>query len=250
MLTFGNGNAKLNKTATFSLPAGFTCPGALKCLAFANRETGLLKDGSQTEFRCFAASQETFLTNVRVSRWNNFEALRKAGSVAAMAALLDKYLPPVFKVRIHVSGDFFSLDYLDAWIEVAKKNPQTKFYAYTKAINFWVARFNQIPANFVLNASYGGRYDDLIGEHNLKSARVVYSVQEALDLGLEIDHDDSHASDGTKSFALLIHGSQPAKSEASRAVSALRKAGHKGYGKDIAKKFKKYKGFKQKTTTE
>ena len=50
----------------------------------------------------------------------------------------------------------------------------------------------------------------MITTYNLKEAIVVYSEQEAYDLGLEIDHDDTHAikNDG-KSFALLIHGTQP-----------------------------------------
>ena len=57
-----------------------------------------------------------------------------------------------------------------------------------------------------MTASVGGKFDDFIKTYNLKSAEVVYSEQEAKDKGLEIDHDDTHACLGTKSFALLIHG--------------------------------------------
>ena len=82
--------------------------------------------------------------------------------------------------------------------------------------------------NFVLTASYGGRDDHMIQEFNLRSAKVVFSEAEAAELGLEIDHDDSHAAKPSlrdKSFALLIHGTQPAGSEASTALKKLKGKG-------------------------
>jgi hypothetical protein len=88
-----------------------------------------------------------------------------------------------------------------------------------------------IPKNFVLNASRGGLHDALISQYSLKSAEVVFSNKEAEDKGLEIDHDDSHAYKSGKSFALLIHGTQPAGSAASKALSALRKEGWTGYSR-------------------
>jgi hypothetical protein len=105
------------------------------------------------------------------------------------------------------------------------------FYAYTKALPFWISRMNEIPSNFKLNASKGGKRDDLIKEHNLKEAVVVYSEKQAEELGLEIDHDDTHAYKGDVSFALLIHGSQPKGSEASNALKDLKKEGWTGYTK-------------------
>lgn len=36
-------------------------------------------------------------------------------------------------VRIHATGDFFSSDYVNAWTEIAKRNPATVFWTYTKA---------------------------------------------------------------------------------------------------------------------
>lgn len=62
-------------------------------------------------------------------------------------------------------------------------------------------------------------------------SKVVYSQAEANALGLEIDHDDSHCfADGP--FALLIHGMQPAGSNAMAAVQAIKKVtGSLGYNK-------------------
>jgi hypothetical protein len=80
--------------------------------------------------------------------------------------------------------------------------------------------------NFVLTASYGGSDDYLIDELGLRSAKVVFSEAEAEKLGLEIDHDDSHAarpSTRNQDFALLIHGTQPVGSEAAEALKLLKK---------------------------
>ena len=84
--------------------------------------------------------------------------------------------------------------------------------------------------NFVLTASYGGRDDHLIDDptFNLRSAKVVFSEAEAEKLGLEIDHDDSHAARPSmrdKDFALLIHGTQPKGSEAATALKELKGKG-------------------------
>ena len=90
-----------------------------------------------------------------------------------------------------------------------------------------------IPSNLILTASRGGHWDSKIEENAFKCAEVVFSEQEAIDKGLEIDHDDSHAVFGKKSFALLLHGTQPKGSDASKALSKLRKAGKGGYKKGV-----------------
>lgn len=43
---------------------------------------------------------------------------------------LAMYRPVAF--RIHVSGDFFNVQYLDVWNRIAKRNPSVKFFAFTK----------------------------------------------------------------------------------------------------------------------
>jgi hypothetical protein len=241
-LRFGKANAKLAElergasikyiVATFSLPAGWTCPFAVDCLTKADRITGKVTDGKQMEFRCFAASDEARSPDARKLRWHNFDSLRQLDS-ASMAKLIDrslhidKHARKANVIRIHVSGDFFNQAYFDAWCAVANMNPDTVFYAYTKSINYWVANLGAIPNNLNLTASWGGRHDALIGEYNLKSARVVFSEDEALQLGLTIDHDDSHAAFGNASFALLVHGTQPKGSKASAALSTMRANGTK-----------------------
>jgi hypothetical protein len=65
----------------------------------------------------------------------------------------------------------------------------------------------------------------------VKSAKVFFSTEEAKALGLDIDHTDDLAISGSDDFALVIHGSQPAGSDASKALSANRKKGFTGYSK-------------------
>ena len=211
---------------TFSLPSGYSCPFASDCLSKADRKTGKITDGKNMAYRCFAATMEAFKTNVRDSRWDNFDALRKLKTVDAMVtALLDALPIEANVVRIHVGGDFFNQRYFDAWLRVATMRPQTQFYAYTKSIGYWVARLGSIPANLSLNASRGGTQDHLIDEHGLKTAEVVYTEQEAAERGLPIDHDEYHAIKGAENFALLLHGTQPKGSKAAAALKALKAEG-------------------------
>lgn len=239
MLKFSNsGNAKLKNIISFNLISGWSCPFADKCLSKADPVTGKITDGPKTEFRCFSASQESLYPAVRRQRLNNFEELRKIRSSAEMAQAINSALPKVKRsgegkvVRLHVAGDFFNQNYFDAWLEVARLNPERTFYAYTKSLQYWVNRLGQIPANMKLNASVGGKQDDLIKLYNLKFATVAYSEAEAEAMGLEIDHDDSHAYMQDEPFALLLHGTQPKGSKAAKAKRELAKAGWTGYRKD------------------
>lgn len=239
MLKFSNsGNAKLKNIISFNIASGWSCPFADKCLSKADPVTGKITDGPKTEFRCFSASQESLYPAVRKQRMGNFEALRKLRTVGEMVQEINSALPKVKRsgegkiVRLHVAGDFFNQNYFDAWLEVARLNPERVFYAYTKSLQYWVNRLGQIPVNMKLNASVGGKQDNLIEMYSLKSAVVVYSEAEAADKGLEIDHDDSHAYAQDESFALLLHGTQPKGSKAAEAKRALAKAGWTGYRKE------------------
>jgi hypothetical protein len=233
LLKFQKGNAKLDKTIhTFSLPAGHSCPGADICLAKADRDTGKITDGKNQEIRCFAASQEALYTNTRKARWHNYDLLKEVKTVSKMQKLIKESLPKSAEIiRVHVSGDFFNQNYFDAWLNTAINNPSIKFYAYTKSVNYWMARTDLIPDNFRLTGSIGGKHDAIIQRNNLKYAEIILAIDEAEAKGLEIDHDDSHAYDGHKSFALLVHGTQKKGSVAASALTNLRKVGIKGYSK-------------------
>jgi hypothetical protein len=90
LLRFGRGNAKLKDPAilTFSLPAGWSCPGAAFCLSLADRISSKVKDGPKTSFRCYAATMEARHTSVRNCRWHNASLLKSCSSKDEMTALI------------------------------------------------------------------------------------------------------------------------------------------------------------------
>ena len=236
-LSFQKGNAKLGKrTAILSLPAGHTCPGAKLCRSMADRSTGEIIDGKDCEFRCYATGPEAMFKGVRESRWGNYELLKAQGTSNAMSSLIMTSLPKnVDLVRIHQSGDFFSELYFKAWLLSAAALPDLTFYGYTKMIPYLEKYKDKLPANLKLVASLGGKYDDLLTPQMI-SAKVVFSEQEAEQLGLELDHDDTHAwKEPRKNFGILLHAGQPAGSRASLAWQIIKKK-QGGYRSDYFKK--------------
>jgi hypothetical protein len=219
------------KIYSFDLLSGYSCPFAHDCLSKAVADENgkrTIKDGKHTKFRCFSASQEVQYTNVYNSRKHNFDMLR-GEHLNDMTHMLNQSMPDNLGIcRIHVAGDFFSADYMFSWLTMAMMHPTRLFYAYTKSLKYWLhhmAWIDQVD-NFILTASYGGRDDELIAEHGLRSAKVIFSEAEAGDL--EIDHDDSHAARPSlknQDFALLIHGTQPKGSEAATALKQLKGRG-------------------------
>jgi hypothetical protein len=175
----------------WNLPTGHTCPSALECLVKVNRETGKFLNSSNL-YRCYAANAERW-PSVRNHRWNNFEFVKKG---------LKPVLPLEAKsIRIHASGDFFSQKYFDLWLEICLENPSIEFWAYTKSLNYWVKRLQEIPSNLVLTASYGGKFDHLIKDFNLKHTIVIKDKSEAL--GMPIDFNDDEARRPFINFYLL-----------------------------------------------
>ena len=69
----------------------------------------------------------------------------------------------------------------------------------------------------------------MIDKLNLKSVKVIFSYQEAKEKKLKIDHNDDLAYKQNKSFGLLIHGTQKAKTFASKSLYHLRALGWTGY---------------------
>jgi hypothetical protein len=225
------GNAKLSTAiGTFSLPAGWSCNFAKECYSKADRKTGTITDGKNCQFRCFAASEECVFTNVRQARWRNFEMLKNAKSLEKMANLIQRSLPfGIGIIRVHPSGDFFNETYFLAWLNVALNNPMLICYGYTKCIPFLIKYKKHIPSNFRFTASMGGKCDNLVKKHKLRYAQVIFSTEEARRKNLPVDHDDSEALYGKQNFLLLLHGKQPAGSNAAIALRQLKSQGLGAY---------------------
>ncbi len=252
MLKFSNANAKTKelsnssvkdwlvgrKAYSLDLISGFSCPAADICLSKVYVINGKKKivDGPNVQFRCFSASQEVLYPAVYNLRKHNFDTLRKLKNCMVMAEAMLADLPKDSGIiRIHVAGDLYSYEYFKAWTIVANARPNTLFYFYTKSLNFWVkylAEFGDLPYNLVGTASRGGKFDDYIDKYKLREATVIFDMKEAN--GRPVDFTDEWAANPDRkntSFCLLLHGTQPINSDASKAWEKIKKGEHGGYNK-------------------
>jgi hypothetical protein len=222
-LTFSTGNTKIlalakalglasKQVTSFDLPAGHTCPAADMCQSFSNREDGHITDGDNCKFRCYAASMEARYPTSRRAHWRNFDALKSCKTSDDMANLILSQLPDGIKiVRIHASGDYFSRKYFMAWVKVAQTRTDVQFFGYTKILPYVKA---DKPDNFRLVYSFGGKMDSKLTCEPV--AYVVKDVAEAIERGLHAACIDNPADDyqlimNNRTFALCLHGTQPAK---------------------------------------
>lgn len=222
-LTFSTGNTKIlalsqalglpsNQVTSFDLPAGHTCPAADMCYSFVDRNTGKLTDGENCKFRCYAASMEARYPASRRSHWRNFDTLKSCKTSEDMANLILSQLPNGIKiVRVHASGDFFSRKYFMAWVKVAQTRTDVQFFGYTKVLPYVKA---DKPDNFRLVYSHGGKMDSKVTCEPV--AYVVKNIAEAIERGLHPACINSPADDynlimSGRTFALCLHGTQPAK---------------------------------------
>jgi hypothetical protein len=109
-------NSKLGKSvASFNLRAIETCPGRTPyCEALCYADKGFFK------FKSVISTNEEALL-----------ASKQPDFVDRISAEIKKH--KIKTVRIHAAGDFYSPFYLNKWREIAKANPDTNFWAYTRS---------------------------------------------------------------------------------------------------------------------
>jgi hypothetical protein len=149
------GNKKLSScVGNFNLPARRTCPFYGIC----------------GRAYCYAVSAEKS-PHVTCARWDNFWATRRPTFVDEMVARIIQMGLKV--IRIHESGDLYSLRYAELLAEIARRLPDVRFYLYTKSIPYAVP-LKALP-NVTVIYSYGGKLDHLINPALDNYARVVDS---------------------------------------------------------------------------
>lgn len=112
----------------FNLPEKLTCPGS----------TALCRE------HCYACKASRCYPQVMPFRMSNFEASKQPNFVQSIIDELKAHNKPVTFFRIHESGDFYSQEYLDKWIEIALFFPAIKFLAFTKSFSL---DFSRCPSN-------------------------------------------------------------------------------------------------------
>jgi hypothetical protein len=185
LLTNGNSDLRRDGIWTWSIPAWVTtlddgrtvncCPSAGECAK-----------------PCYARKGTYNFRNVKAKHQANLKMLLDDldGWTAQMIEEVGK---PKFKgkfVRIHDGGDFFTREYLEAWLKVIRSAPETTFYCYTKEVKL----FKEIvepdpPLNFKWVFSFGGRQDHFVEEHDRQCD--VFPTSEALESAGFFDQEAS-----------------------------------------------------------
>lgn len=150
-LTYISKGNRKTECFSFDLPAIETCPG---------KTTECSRD-------CYAANLMRIYTNVDAKYRRNHNIVSHPGFVSYMV----ETIPANCQFRIHVSGDFFHVDYVRKWTEIATSRPDVTFYAYTRSwqiTNLWTAirKLAALP-NVNVNLSV----DDETGEPKCFQAR-------------------------------------------------------------------------------
>jgi hypothetical protein len=109
-------------------------------------------------------------------------------------------------IRIHDSGDFYSMEYIRKWLEIIHRNADVQFYAYTKQVPIF--RRLELPINFTVIYSEGGLADDRINTATDRHSRVFSSLDELHAAGYDdATEDDSVAWRSTTGrIGLVYHG--------------------------------------------
>lgn len=181
----------------FSLPACATCcPNAGKC-----KEGCYAKKGRMACPTAQNAYYENYDMVVDGSLWKQLDA--EITVLECKAEREHKQL----RIRVHDSGDFFSVEYTNRWMDVMRNHPDVVFYAYTKMVNmFKYGSSIKMADNFHYVLSYGGLEDENIQDYDRKA--IVISEDMEIPTGyVDGSHDDYYASEPSyEKIALYYHG--------------------------------------------
>jgi hypothetical protein len=192
-LHFSTGNAKLKKSGIvgFKMPPIATCSGFGRCAHF-----------------CFARVGHFLLPDVARIMVASFKfSLREDFSEITSAAIRAQ---GIARVRVDEAGDFYDLEYLIDWCVIARENPRTRFYAYTKSLPIAHAAIDAglVPKNFVIVQSEGGRFDHLIRD-DLPVARIFKDKEELKRAKFtDTSENDVPALEGKRKIGLIAHGAR------------------------------------------
>ena len=194
-------NSKMKKTSlknnakifNFSIPAyktksgKVTCPFADACVKYCYAQKG--------NYTRYPIVQEVQEKKYEISKQNNFNSLMNAEIKKKKAT----------HIRIHDSGDFYSVKYLSKWIQIAEHNKEVIFYAYTKSIKFFVDGL-LVPDNMKIIFSEGSKHDELINIKEHRHARIFKNIDLLNASGyIDASSNDLKAITENKKVGLIFH---------------------------------------------
>lgn len=168
-------NSKLKKTSkaldlrvfNFGIPAyksasgRLTCPMADECVKF-----------------CYARKGAYIWGNVKPAFESRYELTKSPLFVEAMNKEILRVRADY--VRVHDSGDYYSKEYLQKWIEIAIHNPNVRFYSYTNCVEMFLN--TSLPDNYDIIFSDSGKQKSLINPLKHRHTKIFstsFALQEA-----------------------------------------------------------------------
>lgn len=163
-LSISNGNSKMGKIPSVSLPPITTCPAGCPCSK-----------------KCYAAKLCRIYPSVKKAYQNNLDILNNDWcgywQQVRTAAATTKYF------RYHVSGDIPNAAYFKEMTITARQNPGTQFLAFTKQyeiVNNYIDIMNNIPDNLkIIFSEWGNQKPN--NPHDLPTAAVIFKGTEPAD---------------------------------------------------------------------
>lgn len=154
---------------------------------------------------CYARSGTYSFSNVKSAHEKKLELTQKDQFVDLMINEIKTWLKKKsvnhLKVRIHDAGDFYSLDYLNKWIEIMeyfeKIEKGVSFYAYTKQVEMIKSQKDKLPSNFRVIFSFGGKQDSLIDVNTDFHSKVFESLEQL---------EQAHYANGTENDLVAANG--------------------------------------------
>ena len=154
-------NSKLAKTSkaigakvmNFGIPAYRDTHGKVTC-PFAN-----VDDVTSPCHMCYARKGAYIWPAARNAYQWRYEQTKLNSFVDDMVVAITKSKAKF--IRVHDSGDYYSREYINKWLEVANTLPDVKFYSYTKSVRLWKSVIDDglLPNNYDIIFSQGSKED-------------------------------------------------------------------------------------------
>lgn len=181
-----------------------TCPNASKCV-----------------IGCYAKQGSYIWSKVQLSHQNKLDLTKHPNFTEIMIDAINSKVNTNKKkgkkclIRVHDAGDFYSLDYTLSWFRIMRHfetEPSVSFYAYTKEVSRFKSlevNYDNIPKNFTIIFSLGGKLDSLIDQQKDRHAKVFQSETKLLKDGyIDASNDDTLALTSNPKVGLIYHGTK------------------------------------------
>ena len=135
-MLISRGNTKLGTLPSFSLPVMVTCPGKTP---FCERY-------------CYGLKGRFTQEKLKEINDRRLDATLRSDFVAVIVAEIKKTRAPAF--RLHVVGDFYSVEYTEKWVEIANQLTTVMFFGSTRSwrcefLSEAVKEFRDLPNVFI-----------------------------------------------------------------------------------------------------